>query len=197
MRLPRRALAVSVLVALAATACVDAPSREPRPLPEPDVYVALGDSFASGEGVQPYLAGSGDAGDACHRSRSAYATAVAEATGLTLRFRACSGATIADMFRTQRTPGGGNAVGPQLAPGVLGPDVALVTLSIGGNDLGFGPVLRHCVMHFDCFDDGFEEGLAHWASLVHGVRWSLPSPPSPAPVPTPSVTTTHLSARPT
>src|SRR6185503_1423254 len=38
------------------------------------VYVALGDSYSSGEGVPPYIQGTKDAdegGDSCHRSRDA------------------------------------------------------------------------------------------------------------------------------
>jgi lysophospholipase L1-like esterase len=136
------------------------------------VYVALGDSYSSGEGVRPYEPGSGDAkdgGDRCHRSQDAYPMQIHFASRVEVRFRACSGARIEDMYETQRTDGGGNRLGPQLAPGVLGPDVGLVTMTIGGNDFGFVQVLRHCATHAYCmndtFDDRFDDGRASGHSL--------------------------------
>jgi hypothetical protein len=141
------------------------------------IYVALGDSYSAGEGVRPYLAGTGDpadGGDRCHRSTAAYALQIRFAEKVEVRFRACSGARIVHMLRTQPTKGGGNRLGPQLGQNVLGPDVGLVTVTIGGNDLGFSHVLRHCATHSSCmndlFDDSFEHGrpsgltLEAWAS---------------------------------
>ena len=140
------------------------------------VYVALGDSYSAGEGVEPYMTGTQDAdegGDRCHRSSDAYSQQMEFSTPVVVRFRACSGARIRDMYATQTTSGGGSSLGPQLAPEVLGDDVGLVTLTIGGNDLGFAKVLHHCFTHRDCmndeFDDSFDDGqksglrLREWA----------------------------------
>jgi lysophospholipase L1-like esterase len=53
----------------------------------------------------------------------------------------CAGATTAAMAGDQPLPGGLTS-GPQLD--ALGPDVDLVTLGIGGNDIGFGPITVTC-----------------------------------------------------
>jgi hypothetical protein len=126
------------------------------------VYVALGDSYSSGEGVRPFVDGTGDPGDGgdnCHRSKDAYALQIVFTTRVERRFRACSGARIADMYARQQTDGGGSRLGAQLAPGVLGPEVGLVTLTIGGNDLGFANVLHHCAVHAHCMDDKFDDSF--------------------------------------
>lgn len=148
---------------------------------EQRVYVALGDSYSSGEGVRPYIQGTGDpadGGDNCHRSRDAYALQIVFRT-VERRFRACSGARVADMYATQQTDGGGSRLGAQLAPGVLGPEVGLVTLTIGGNDLGFANVLRHCATHAHCmndtFDDSFDDGRESGQSLRDWAEHTLSS----------------------
>jgi hypothetical protein len=125
-------------------------------------YVALGDSYSSGEGVAPYLSGTGDpedGGDNCHRSRDAYAMQIEFAHSVRRRFRACSGARIRDMYAPQVTDGGRNRLGAQLGPDVLGRDVGLITITIGGNDLGFARVLQHCAVHAYCLDDSFDDGF--------------------------------------
>ena len=58
-----------------------------------DSYVALGDSYSSGTGTRDYLAD----GTSCQRSARAYPSLIASARGLDLNFRACSGATTADV----------------------------------------------------------------------------------------------------
>ena len=93
---------------------------------DPPVYVALGDSYASGVGTGDHRA---DA-SGCRRSAYAYPSLLAAERGYDLRFAACSGATTAHVQRHQL--------------GALGEDTALVTLSIGGNDAGFAEVLTTC-----------------------------------------------------
>jgi lysophospholipase L1-like esterase len=111
-------------------------------------YVALGDSYSAGEGLSPYLGGAGDppAGDNCHRSPLAYSQllAIHTATG---NFRACSGAVASEVFDFGQYPG---KFGPQVVPGLLGPDVGLVTLTVGGNDMHFSDVLQFCGETPDC-----------------------------------------------
>ncbi len=89
-------------------------------------YVALGDSYSSGTGTRSYVAD----GTTCQRSTSAYPSLVAAAAGYALDFRACSGATTADVARTQLS--------------ALSATTAHVTISVGGNDAGFAPVLTEC-----------------------------------------------------
>ncbi|HNV43040.1 MAG TPA: SGNH/GDSL hydrolase family protein [Ornithinibacter sp.] len=123
-------------------------------------YVALGDSFASGEGAGDYHDGTNydnrddwnpgnwgdDSHNRCRRSTSSYAEQTYAspefdfAGGFTAVY--CSGATQTDLDN----PNGSNDdEGPQLD--ALTEDTSLVTMSIGGNDLGFGAVLQDCVLN--------------------------------------------------
>ncbi|NBF00133.1 SGNH/GDSL hydrolase family protein [Nonomuraea sp. KC401] len=104
-------------------------------------YVALGDSFSSGEGVydlddQPV----NDGADRCHRATGSYVPLVAQAYRFNggTEFFACSGATTADLLAGQ------HGRPPQV--GRAGPRTSLVTLSIGGNDAGFTKVLTGCIV---------------------------------------------------
>ena len=89
-------------------------------------YVALGDSYASGVGTRTYL----NDGTSCQRSVYAYPSLISAARAYTLNFRACSGATIADVTSSQLS--------------ALSASTAYVTLSVGGNDAGFTSVLTTC-----------------------------------------------------
>jgi len=89
-------------------------------------YVALGDSYSSGTGTRSYI----NDGTSCQRSVYAYPSLDASALGLTLTFRACSGATVADVTNTQLS--------------ALATSTAYVTISVGGNDAGFSSVLTTC-----------------------------------------------------
>ncbi|MBB2987996.1 SGNH/GDSL hydrolase family protein [Terracoccus luteus] len=89
-------------------------------------YVALGDSYSSGTGTRAYL----DDGTSCQRSVYAYPALDAASLGLSLTFRACSGATVADVTSTQLS--------------ALSTSTSYVTISVGGNDAGFASVLTTC-----------------------------------------------------
>ncbi|MGW4233373.1 SGNH/GDSL hydrolase family protein [Streptomyces sp. NPDC004980] len=96
-------------------------------------YVALGDSYASGAGLSEQT----DA--ACDRSTRAYpGVLVRSLKPSTHRNVSCSGATTAQMTQAQ----GGNPA--QLS--ALRSTTSLVTLSIGGNDIGFSGILTTCVV---------------------------------------------------
>ncbi|MFM6848601.1 MAG: SGNH/GDSL hydrolase family protein, partial [Terrabacter sp.] len=89
-------------------------------------YVALGDSYSSGTGTRTYISD----GTSCQRSVYAYPSLDAASLGLALTFRACSGATVADVTNTQLS--------------ALTSSTAYVTISVGGNDAGFADVLTEC-----------------------------------------------------
>lgn len=105
-------------------------------------YVALGDSYSSGEGAYPTPPeGTVERGaQRCHRSPKAYYSAV----GGSFRFRgavaqpACAGATVASVRNGQY------GQPSQLAR--LSPKTSLVTISVGGNDAGFSQVLTKCIV---------------------------------------------------
>lgn len=92
-------------------------------------YVALGDSYSSGVGAGGYDAASG----ACQRSSRSYPALWAAANApATFTFVACSGATAA------------NVVAGQL--GGLSSRTTLVTITVGGNDIGFVPIVATCLV---------------------------------------------------
>ncbi|NUP00869.1 MAG: SGNH/GDSL hydrolase family protein, partial [Nonomuraea sp.] len=104
-------------------------------------YVALGDSYSSGEGVYEQDGDPVNGGaDRCHRSRGSYVPLVAGANRFSggAAFYACSGAT------TRQLLSGQYGQEPQITR--VGPSASLVTLSIGGNDAGFTDVLTGCIV---------------------------------------------------
>jgi hypothetical protein len=113
----------------------------PRPS---SAYIALGDSFSSGEGVEPFETGTDVPNlNMCHRSEDAYAKLlVAEHGAPSLGsdgFRACSGAVTTNITDA-----------PQWNEGIQldwwpDPTTQLVTLTIGGNDIGFTDFGQACV----------------------------------------------------
>ncbi|MFD0743222.1 GDSL-type esterase/lipase family protein [Phytohabitans flavus] len=105
-------------------------------------HVALGDSYSSGTGAPPYS-------DAlCRRSPATFSNLI---TGTLLpglpvdrpTLAACHGAKTIDLYASQH-PG----VPPQLD--AIQPHTRLVTLTIGGNDLGFAAKLTGCYLGADC-----------------------------------------------
>ncbi len=127
-------------------------------------YVALGDSYSAGEGLQPWATTVDNKpspfGADCHRSAlSAYPELLEDGRGQALLGRpgswdaACSGAIIADVFTARP---GSSVTAPQVPPGVF-PDVGLVTLTIGGNDLLFSRVVLDCLKTPNCLSATFPE----------------------------------------
>lgn len=124
-------------------------------------YIALGDSYSAGEGLRPFLPGTGsrnkDEGNDCHRSDRAYPRLLLFDPPIpSVAFRACSGAVTLDattgydvLQRNGTTAGVPAQVGP--------PDstVGLVTLTMGGNDVLFSKVVEHCLVHAGCLQDAF------------------------------------------
>jgi lysophospholipase L1-like esterase len=116
----------AVLLAGAASVAVAGPSfagADPAP-----VYVALGDSYASGVGAPP------EAGD-CRQSPQSAAQLWANSHQAKFTFAACSGATTADVLDKQL--------------GGLGPETSIVTITIGGNDVNAIEVAFQCLTEGD------------------------------------------------
>ena len=101
-------------------------------------YVALGDSYSSAAGVQPFVPGSPPA---CSRSLVNYPHDIAAATGAeSFTDVTCSGARTSDFYVSQPNTG----APPQLDAVTKG--TKLVTMTIGGNDGGaFSGILQACV----------------------------------------------------
>ncbi len=109
-------------------------------------YVAMGDSFSSGEGNPPFEPGTDTSDNKCHRSSQAYPRLLQNDPDLNLgsmAFVACSGAT------TDSIVYGGNVVSsggedPQMS--VLSSSTRIVTVTIGGNDVKFKEFASACVV---------------------------------------------------
>jgi GDSL-like Lipase/Acylhydrolase family len=132
-------LTISTPIAFFTAGATPAEAHRQAPAPPSSSYVALGDSFASGEGLPPFEAGTGGVGG-CHRSaRQSYPellSAEGQRVFRQLESVACSGAVTADLVTGSTEP-------PQLD--ALGPRTRTVTITIGGDDAGFSLVLGDCV----------------------------------------------------
>lgn len=102
-------------------------------------YTALGDSYASG----PLIPNQSLSPLGCLRSDHNYAHLTAEALGLSLTDVSCSGATTADMTEAQNVEPGPNP--PQFNG--LSPGTNIVSLTIGGNDIGFTEIIENCITY--------------------------------------------------
>lgn len=120
-----RLLAGVMTLALGTTVATAAQAAPRPPAPKPQ-YVALGDSFAAGVGAGVYLADGTD----CHRSLLGYPARVATSGNLALNLQACSGAVVSDVVASQL--------------GTLSSRTAYVTITIGGNDIGFSDIVSTC-----------------------------------------------------
>jgi lysophospholipase L1-like esterase len=145
-----RAVAVAFLLAAALTGCSGSGGGEPQPPGTPDTspptssapvpaptstlrkgtasdplrYAALGDSYSAG-------VGGGDQAGRCARSPHGYPRLLVESKAVVLsRFVACSGATTSDVLADQI--------------GQLDPQIELVTITIGGNDLDVSVLPSAC-----------------------------------------------------
>jgi lysophospholipase L1-like esterase len=100
-------------------------------------YVALGDSYAAGPLIPNPVLPLG-----CLKSDHNYAHVAAPSIGLTLRDASCSGAKTNDMTSPQNVePDGPNP--PQFNS--LDTSTTVVSLTIGGNDIGFSEVAESCI----------------------------------------------------
>ncbi|MEV1010665.1 SGNH/GDSL hydrolase family protein [Streptomyces sp. NPDC049881] len=119
----------AALLAIGVTALAPAAAAAGETPTAASAYVALGDSYSSGNGAGDYDESSGD----CRRSRAAYPALWAAANDPdTFDNTSCSGATTDDVLAGQLAP--------------LDAGTTLVSISIGGNDAGFGSTMQTCVL---------------------------------------------------
>jgi lysophospholipase L1-like esterase len=120
--------------ALAAPALAVLPAAAAQAEVDPTRYVALGDSYSSGTGTGDYF------DEACMRSDEAYPRLLADGLGAELAFEACSGATTSDLLSEQL--------------GSLDAETDLVTVTIGGNDIGWAEAVTACITPLaNCMDE--------------------------------------------
>jgi hypothetical protein len=121
------ALAIAALFAVVAAASAQAAAN----------YVSLGDSYAAGPLIPNPVLPLG-----CLKSDHNYPHLAAPGLGLTLRDPSCSGATTADMTNPQSIEIDGPNP-PQFNS--LDAETQVVSLTIGGNDIGFSEVAESCI----------------------------------------------------
>jgi lysophospholipase L1-like esterase len=121
---------LAVLISMLAPA---APALAAAPPPE---YVSLGDSYTAGPLIPLQIPPFG-----CLKSNNNYPHLTSRNLGLTLKDPSCSGAETEDMENPQDVdPDGPNP--PQFDS--LTKKTDIVTLQIGGNDIGFSSIARDC-----------------------------------------------------
>ncbi|MFA1542936.1 SGNH/GDSL hydrolase family protein [Actinomadura monticuli] len=146
-----------------------AAERAPTPL---DVatrgsYAALGDSYSAGVGAEATPADHNPL-ERCHRTSKAYYNEVAHAFRFAkgTSFWACSGAKTRDVLD------GHGGEPPQI--GRIGRDTSLITISIGGNDVGFSTVLAGCVVRLP-WSKGCAAQGGEIAGKMSDLRQNLPA----------------------
>jgi lysophospholipase L1-like esterase len=136
---------------------------------DPPTYVALGDSYSSGEGAGLYGTTNQEGLNMCHRSDRAWtgtqpggnAGALAFPAAELRHSAACSGAVVKDLTGAREFPPngvGGQAELAQLSDPLL-PHANIVTITLGGNDALFSKILTECAWHgilgLHCDDQSF------------------------------------------
>ena len=136
-------------------------------------YVALGDSFTSGPAIPAQLGPTTNpsAPKVCMRSSDNYPSLAARALGLVLTDASCGGATTEDLTRSQ-----GRAIPAQLS--AINSSTSLVSIGIGGNDLGFSTIVANCAavtpwgptrVGWNCRSHYTVGGIDQLASTIQGV----------------------------
>ncbi|MDP9821768.1 SGNH/GDSL hydrolase family protein [Nocardioides massiliensis] len=153
MRAPYR-LVLLVLLGVLLTACGvgSGPDRPDEPEGSAGeiregVYVALGDSAASGMGIAPERPG-----DICRRSARAYPVLLAQRNGLELVNRTCAGARVIDVI-------GGPGSRGDAPVDALDEQTTLVTVMVGANDLGYAGLVSA-----DCADGAADDSCSTTAA---------------------------------
>jgi len=128
-RLARHPRLITVTSTLAVAALAALAAASPAGAQTAVRYVALGDSYSSGVGAGSYTSASG----ACDRSTNAYSqlwdNANEPASYVSV---ACSGATTSSVISSQLS--------------ALSSATTLVSITVGGNDVGFSSTMETCVL---------------------------------------------------
>lgn len=161
-------------------------------------YLALGDSFSSGEGaldVSDYELGTDESENKCHLSKKSYPYLVAGTLGIgndDFHSVACSGSKYehySDTVQHGSIPN--NAFSIEWLPGSdeqrdflveAAPDV--VTISMIGNDIGFTNKIVRCLMPDSCFHfkedrESIVKGIDGWYGTLVGLYTDIKDKSSP------------------
>jgi lysophospholipase L1-like esterase len=151
-------------------------------------YLALGDSFSSGEGAYNYVDGTDITSNRCHLATSSYSYLIASQLNLNgFHSVACSGALTKDAYDvySQNDYNKNHSQAQQKQTINFDPEIyqnflpgyriqnnfvklnqpKVVTISMGGNDVGFAGLVAKCLGPGTCYNT-YEERLA----LVHEIN---------------------------
>jgi lysophospholipase L1-like esterase len=149
---------VAVVIALAGFVTVGAPTAAAGPTGTLQ-YVALGDSYAAGMGAPPYVSSSFS--DDCLQSNNGYPALLDPKGRIDLQVNAtCPGATTTDVTAILDSP-----------QNPLSREIRLVTLTVGGNDLGFAALAGACLAGTQ---DQCRQAIAAAEGNLTGLRSALP-----------------------
>lgn len=135
-------------------------------------YLAMGDSYIAGEGAFSYRDGTDTSENKCHQSTLSYPYLIGAKLFDSFASVACSGAVMDNIIGSDKNhpdfqvhggktePSDSEIAQAQATdlPGVVlqnyfsgqdNPNV--ITISIGGNDVGFGDIIKRCILPFDNF----------------------------------------------
>ena len=172
----RKISIAGLAVLAAATPLLAAPVRAAASTGPPLNIVALGDSYASGQGDKT---SAGWLDPTCYRSYNAAARLAEEhlttATNQTVNFTflACNGSTINNSNPAQSLLGWGGQLDTALS--LADPDgshpVDAMTISIGGNDIGFANIVANCMTPFNsCSTDPNVTGLPGMGTVQQALQ---------------------------
>ncbi|WFE19724.1 SGNH/GDSL hydrolase family protein [Solwaraspora sp. WMMD937] len=148
---PALALPVAATLLITIAAASAAGTTDATSAADDRQYVALADSYSSGVGASPYTDGD------CDQSAHSYAAQYARNNPrLSFGFSACSGATTDDVIAHQL--------------GFLGPDTKLVTVTVGGDNLGFTSTLETCItaLHDSTCEDAVAKAREYIKTTLPG-----------------------------
>ncbi len=192
---------------------------EPNVSPTADGYLAMGDSYVSGEGAglapgetsanftcprssnsQCFIPGTDEKLNNCHLSVNSYPYLMARTLSISnFHSVACSGATTdvisldgSAQYKTKYTDIPDNSLGAWL-PGYQPQEKYLdstspnvITLSDGGDDIGFSDIVMRCTLHLigdDCYyykqdrkalAQRIIDNFGHWVNLYSSIKHKAP-----------------------
>lgn len=143
-------------------------------------YLALGDSFASGQGADFYKPGTDTSDNHCHLSTISYPFLLAEGRYKNYNSVACSAATMNDIMNTSDSYMGQTvhplkradrsdieAILANFKPGYIDQldfvrryNPGVITVSVGGNDIGFSSMMSECTIWASTCYEHYEDRLA-------------------------------------
>jgi protocatechuate 3,4-dioxygenase beta subunit len=143
--------------------------------PQGDAYVALGDSYSSGEGNPKFEPDTNTISDDCHRSEEkngAYPIILDNDLGHpSFAFVACSGATTGNIWSSPDPPQGVDKDPEPLQIGALSSATRVVTLTAGGDDVDFASVLTACIEHsYECSSEGISLAPASLRNAPRNIK---------------------------